>query len=68
LRGWLRRRGGDAGGNGDAFINAVTALRGHLDAAKLRLTALLSDVDAMSQHLDALEHLLGRERDAPGQS
>jgi hypothetical protein len=64
LRGWLRRRGGDAGGNGDAFINAVTALRGHLDAAKLRLTALLGDVDAIGRHLDALEHLLGCESDA----
>ena len=67
LRGWLRRRGGDAGDHGDAFLRAVTALRSHLDSAKLHLTALLGDVKAMGRQLDALEHLLGRENDAPGQ-
>ena len=68
LRGWLRRRGGDAGDHREAFSNAVAALRGHLNAAKLRLTALLSDVDAMGRHLDELEHLLGRESDAHEQA
>ena len=67
LRGWLRRRGGDAGEHGDAFLKAVTALRGHLNAAKQHLTALLGDINAMGRQLDALEHLLGRENDAPGQ-
>ena len=67
LRGWLRRRGGDAGDHGEAFLSAVTALRGHLDAAKQHLTALLGDVDAMGRHLDALEHLLGCESDTLGQ-
>jgi transposase-like protein len=66
LRGWLRGRGGDAGDHGKAFIDALTALRGHLNAAKQHLTALLSDVDAMGQHLDELEHLLGRESDGRG--
>jgi transposase-like protein len=64
LRGWLRRRGGDAGDHREAFSNAVVALRGHLHSAKQHLTALLGDVDVMSQRLDALEHLLGRESDA----
>jgi transposase-like protein len=63
LRGWLRRRGGDAGEHGKAFSNALAALRGRLDGAKQHLTALLCDVDAMSQRLDALEHLLGRKSD-----
>ena len=67
LRGWLRRRGGDAGERGKAFIDAVTALRAHLDSAKQHLKALLGDVDVMSQRLDELEHLLGRESDARGQ-
>ena len=66
LRGWLRRRGGDAGEHGDAFLWAVTALRGHLDGVKQHLTALLGDVDAMGRQLDALEHLLGRENEARG--
>jgi transposase-like protein len=64
LRGWLRRRGGGGSDCGKAFIDAVTALRAHLDSAKQHLKALLGDVDVMSQHLDALEHLLGRESDA----
>ena len=64
LRGWLRRRGGDAGDHREAFSNAVVALRGHLDSAKQHLTALLGDVNAMSERLDALEHMLGRESDA----
>jgi transposase-like protein len=64
LRGWLRRRGGDAGEHGEAFRSAVTALRGHLDSAKQYFTALMGEVDAMSRHLDVLEHLLGRENDA----
>jgi transposase-like protein len=67
LRGWLRRRGGDVGEYGDAFLNAVTALRGHLNGAKQHLTALLGDVNAMGRQLDALDYLLGREKDAPGQ-
>jgi transposase-like protein len=66
LRGWLRRRGGDAGKHGDAFLRAVKALRGHLNGAKQHLTALLGDVDAMSQHLDTLEQMLGRESDGRG--
>jgi hypothetical protein len=45
----------------------VTALRGHLDGAKQHLTALVGDVNAMGRQLDALEHLLGHEKDAPGQ-
>jgi transposase-like protein len=64
LRGWLRGRGGNAGNHGEAFSNVLAALRGHLDAAKQHLTALLSDVDAMGRHLDTLEHLLGCESDA----
>ena len=67
LRGWLRHRGGDAGDQGDAFLKALTALRGHLNGAKQHLTALMGDVDTMGRQLDALEHLLGRENDAPGQ-
>jgi transposase-like protein len=67
LRGWLRGRGGDAGENGDAFIDAMTALRGHLDAAKQHLTALLDDVRAMSERIEALECMLGRESDARAQ-
>jgi transposase-like protein len=67
LRGWLRHRGGDAGDQGKAFIHAVTALRSHFDAAKLHLTALLGDVDAMGRHLDVLEHMLGRESAPRGQ-
>ena len=67
LRGWLKRRGGDAGEHGEAFRSAVTALRSHLHGAKQHLTALLGDVDAMGQHLDELEHLLGCESDARGQ-
>jgi hypothetical protein len=63
LRGWLRRRGGDAGEHREAFSNAVAALRGHLNGAKQHLKALIGDVDAMSQRLDALEHMLGRESD-----
>jgi len=64
LRGWLRRRGGDAGEHGDAFLWAVTALRGHLDGAKQHLTALLGDVDVMGRQLDELEHMLGHKSDA----
>jgi transposase-like protein len=66
LRGWLRRRGGDAGEHGDAFRRALTALRGHLNGAKQHVTALMGDIDAMARHLDVLEHLLGRESDARG--
>jgi transposase-like protein len=66
LRGWLQRRGGDAGEHGEAFRSGVTALRGHLDAAKQHVTALMGDIDAMARHLDVLEHLLGRESDARG--
>ena len=57
-------RGGDAGEHRKAFSNAVAALRGHLDSAKQHLTALLGDVNAMSERLDALEHLLGCESNA----
>ena len=67
LRGWLRRRGGDAGDHQNAFLRAVTALRGHLNGAKQHLTALLGDVDAMSQHLGTLEQMLGHESDARAQ-
>jgi hypothetical protein len=67
LRGWLRRRGGDAGEHGTAFSNALAALRGHLDSAKQHLMALQDDADAMGRQIDALEHLLGRENGAPGQ-
>jgi transposase-like protein len=68
LRGWLRGRGGDVGDHGDAFIRVLTALRGHLNAAKQHLTELLDDVKDISQHLDALEHMLGRESDAHEQA
>jgi transposase-like protein len=68
LGGWLRRRGGDAGEHGDAFIDTVKALRGDLDATKQHLTVLLDDVNAMSQRLDALERMLGFERDARKQT
>jgi transposase-like protein len=64
LRGRLRRRRGDVGSDGKAFLDAVVALRGHHDSAKQHLMALLSDVDAMGRHLLALEHLLGRDTDA----
>jgi hypothetical protein len=64
LGGWLRRRGRDAGEQGDAFIDAVKALRGALNATNQHLTVLLGDVNAMSQRLDALEHMLGREHGA----
>ena len=67
LRGWLRGRGGDAGDHGNAFIDAVKALRGDLNATRQHLTVLLGDVNAMSRHLQALEHMLGRESNAPGQ-
>ena len=67
LRGWLRHRGGDAGDQGDAFLKALTALRGHLNGAKQHLAALLGEVDSMSQRVDDLEHLLGRENDASWQ-
>jgi hypothetical protein len=63
LRGWLRRRGGDAGDHREAFSNAVVALRGHLDSAKQHLTPLLGDIKAISERIDALEHMLGRESD-----
>jgi hypothetical protein len=67
LRGWLQRRGVDAGDGGKAFTDAVTALRGHLDSAKQHLKALIGDVDAMGQRIDELEYLLGHETDARGQ-
>jgi transposase-like protein len=64
LRGWLQGRGGDAGDRGNAFMDAVKALRCDLDATKQHVTVLLDDVSAMSQRLDALEHMLGREHGA----
>jgi transposase-like protein len=64
LRGWLQGRGGDAGDHGNAFLDALTALRGDLNATEQHLTALLDDVNAMSQRLDALERMLGFESDA----
>jgi hypothetical protein len=67
LRGWLRRCGGDACDQGDAFLRAVTALRGHLDGAKQHLRALMGDIDAMDRQLDVLKYMLGRKSDAPGQ-
>ena len=67
LRGWLRGRGGHAGGHGNAFIDAVKALRGDLNATGQHLAALLGDVNEMNQRLDALEHMLGRENGARGQ-
>jgi transposase-like protein len=67
LRGWLRGRGGDAGDHGDALLRAVTALRGHLHGAKQHLAALLGDVGALNERIDALEHLLGCESDPRGQ-
>jgi hypothetical protein len=54
LRGWLRGRDGDAGDYGNAFLDALTALRG--------------DLKAMSQRLDALERMLGIESDARKQA
>jgi transposase-like protein len=68
LRGWLQGRGGDAGEHGDAFIDAVKALRGDLIATQHHLTVLLGDVHAMSQRLDALEQMLGFESDARKQA
>jgi transposase-like protein len=59
LRGWLRGRGGDAGEHGEAFVDSLTALRGHLKGAEQHLTALLGDVEAMSERLDSLERRLG---------
>jgi hypothetical protein len=67
LRGWLRRRGGHAGEHGNAFINALTAVRGDLNAAKQHLAALLGDVNAMGQCLETLEYMLGHDTDARGQ-
>jgi len=64
LRGWLRGRGGDAGEHGNAFLDALTALRAELNATKQHLAALLDDVNAMSQRLGALERMLGFESDA----
>jgi hypothetical protein len=64
-----------AGGGAVVVMRATTgilsqrpfaALRGHLDAARQHLAAFQSDVNAMSQHFDALEQMLGLERDAPG--
>jgi transposase-like protein len=54
LRGWLQGRGGDVDDHGNAFLDAVTALRG--------------DLNAMIQRLDAIEHMLGREGDARDQA
>jgi transposase-like protein len=69
LRGWLRGgRGGDAGEHGQAFLGALMALRGGMNAAKQHLTALLGDINDMSQRLDALERMLGLKSDARGQS
>jgi transposase-like protein len=68
LRGWLQGRGGDAGEHGNAFIDAVKALRGDLIATQHHLTVLLDDVHAMSQRLDALEQMLGFESDARKQA
>jgi transposase-like protein len=68
LRGWLQGRGGDAGEHGDAFIDAVKALRGELTATERHLTMLLDDVHAMSRRLDALEQMLGFESDARKQA
>jgi len=68
LRGWLQGRGGDAGEHGDAFIDAVKALRGDLQATEQHLTVLLGDDHAMSQRLDALEQMLGFESDARKQA
>jgi transposase-like protein len=68
MRGWLRGRGGDAGDHGNAFIDAVKALRGDLNATGQHLTVLLGDVNAMSQRLDALERMLGFESDGRKQA
>jgi transposase-like protein len=68
LRGWLRGRGGDAGDHRNAFIDAVKALRGDLNATGQHLAALLGDVNEMSQRLDALERMLGFESDARKQA
>jgi hypothetical protein len=68
LRGWLQGRGGDAGDHENAFLDALTALRGELNATRQHLTTLLGDVNAMSQRLDVLEHMLGREGDARNQA
>jgi hypothetical protein len=43
----------------------LTALRGHLDAAKPHLTALLGDLDTMWPSASMrLEHMLGHESGA----
>jgi hypothetical protein len=69
FRGWLRGgRGGDAGDHRNAFIDAVKALRGDLNAAGQHLAALLGDVNEMSQRIDALERMLGFESDARKQA
>jgi transposase-like protein len=68
LRGWLQGRGGDAGAHGNAFLDALTALRADLNATQQHLTALLGDVTAMSLRLDALERMLGFESDARKQA
>ena len=67
-RGWLRGRNSDAGDHGNAFLDALTALRGDLNATNQHLTALLGDVNAMSRRLDALERMLGFESDVRKQA
>jgi hypothetical protein len=42
--------------------------RADLNATRQHLTVLLCDVDAMSQRLDELEHMLGRESNARDQA
>jgi transposase-like protein len=68
LRGWLQGRGGDAGDRGNAFLDALTALRGDLNATGQHLAALLGDVNEMNQRVDALERMLGFESDARKQA
>ena len=68
LRGWLQGRGGDVGEHGNAFIDAVKALRGDLNATRQHLTVLLGDVNEMSRRLDALKRMLGFESDVRKQT
>jgi transposase-like protein len=67
LRGWLRGRGGDAGDHGKAFIKTLSAFRCGLNEMRQHFAVLQDDVSAMSERLDALEHMLGRENGARGQ-
>jgi transposase-like protein len=68
LRGWLRGRGGAAGEHGKAFIKTLTAFRCGLNEMRQHFAVLQDGLSAMSERLDALEYMLGRESDARKQA